>query len=392
MKKLLVFVMCLALMMTSVVLVSAEADATVTVATITKDVKAGDTVRIPVNISAYYDAYATIVIGSPTYDSSKLDFVGYEESEKDFTGSAVIKTAGEDFGVIIMPTTDAEAIALSGGEVCLLVFTAKTNLTEAVEISVVVKEVTGYTRDSGDTTWVNFKSLTSEVVSGGILTTASADTTITVATIEGPFAVGDEVAIPVTITEWANAYATIELTFSYDETLLELDAIEKSETDFSGAMAATSGKKFSLICNPSSDRQANKLLGGEICVAYFYSLVNDLENTTVTVTATVKGYTNGKNDGWVANRQLLTNVIAGGVDDGTGCGGIIGGPELGDVDGDGFVNAVDAMLICQYYVGLDVVINIDLADVSGEGDINAVDAMLISQYYVGLIDKFPAEN
>ena len=218
------------------------------------------------------------------------------------------------------------------------------------------------------------------------------DATITVATVNGPFAEGDEIAIPITITEWANAYGGFNLEVLCESKALEFDRLENSTVDFSGALSTIYENKLSLIASPSSDRQAQKVDGGEICVAYFYSLVNDLENTTVTVTATVKGYTNGKNDGWVANRQLLTNVIAGGVDDGTGCGGIIGGPELGDVDGDGFVNAVDAMLICQYYVGLDVVINIDLADVSGEGDINAVDAMLISQYYVGLIDKFPAEN
>ncbi|MBR4282956.1 MAG: hypothetical protein IKT35_04500, partial [Clostridia bacterium] len=316
MKKILAIALAMVVVLGSMVFASAEVDATVTVATITQNVKAGDTVRVPVNISAYYDAYATIVIGSPTYDSSKLEFVGYEESEKDFTGSAVMKTSGEDFGIITLPSTSAEAIALSGGEICLLVFNAKSNLTEDTEISIEVKELRGYTRTANDTTWVNFKDLTSEVVPGAILPAASADATVTVGTVKGPFAAGDEVAIPVNITEWANAYATIELTFSYDEALLTLDAVEASETGFSGAMAATSGKKFSLICNPSSDRQAEKLLGGEICVAYFYAAVDNLDAATVTVSATVKGYTNGSGDNWVAKHDLLTNVIAGGVGEG----------------------------------------------------------------------------
>ena len=316
MKKILAIALAMVVVLGSMVFVSAAADATVTVATITQNVKAGDTVRIPVNISAYYDAYATIVIGSPTYDSSKLDFVGYEESEKDFTGSAVIKTAGEDFGIITIPSTSAEAIALSGGEICLLVFTAKTNLTEDTAISIEVKELRGYTRTASDTTWVNFKDLTSEVVEGAILPAASADATITVATVKGPFAAGDEVAIPVTITEWANAYATIELEFAYDSSLLTLDAVEPSDSGFSGAMAATSGKKFSLICNPSTPKQADKLKGGEICVAYFYAAVDNLQEATVTVSAAVKGHTNGEADEWIARHDLLTNVIAGGVGEG----------------------------------------------------------------------------
>ncbi|MBR4282107.1 MAG: hypothetical protein IKT35_00165 [Clostridia bacterium] len=400
MKRLLAFIVCLALVMTSFVFVSAEADATVTVATITQNVKAGDTVRIPVTISTYYDAYATIVIGSPIYDNSMLEFAGYEESEKDFIGDAVMKTCGEDFGIIKVPSTNNEAAALSGGEICLLVFTAKVDLIEDTEVSVEVKEIRGYTRAANDTTWVNFKELTSEVISGGILTTASADATITVATVEGSFEAGQEIAIPVNISEWPNAYATIELVFSYDESLLELDAIEPSDSDFSGAMSASNGKKFSIIGNPSSDRQAAKLLGGEICVAYFYSAVDNLEKATVSVTAIVKGYTNGRGDGWIAKHELLTNIIAGGVVNGEKepddtpsiPDGPVGDIKLGDVNEDGKINAMDAIVVSQFYVELPVNINRAAADVNGDDKINAMDAMLISQYYVELLDKFPAEK
>ena len=63
---------------------------------------------------------------------------------------------------------------------------------------------------------------------------------------------------------------------------------------------------------------------------------------------------------------------------------------LGDVNTDGKINAIDAMVISQYYVGLDVEINLNVADVNGDDKINAMDAMLISQYYVGIIAEFPA--
>ena len=78
------------------------------------------------------------------------------------------------------------------------------------------------------------------------------------------------------------------------------------------------------------------------------------------------------------------------------CGGEENIPDdtivtYGDVDGNGQVNAVDAMIISQYYVGLDVEINSVSADVNGDGKVNAMDAMLISQFYVGLINIFPVE-
>ncbi|MBR4282387.1 MAG: hypothetical protein IKT35_01590, partial [Clostridia bacterium] len=113
------------------------------------------------------------------------------------------------------------------------------------------------------------------------------------------------------ITKWANAYATIELEFEYNPKFLELDCIEQSE--FSGAMGASNENKFSLICNPSSDRQAGKVAGGEICIAYFYA-TDDIEYTIpVTVTATVKGYANGKDDNWTATQVLNVEIQKGGV-------------------------------------------------------------------------------
>jgi hypothetical protein len=55
---------------------------------------------------------------------------------------------------------------------------------------------------------------------------------------------------------------------------------------------------------------------------------------------------------------------------------------LGDVNEDGSINIVDALLIAQYYVGLNPEINALLADVNCDGVINIIDALLIAQYYV----------
>jgi hypothetical protein len=63
--------------------------------------------------------------------------------------------------------------------------------------------------------------------------------------------------------------------------------------------------------------------------------------------------------------------------------------SLGDVNADGTINIVDALLVAQYYVGLDPS-NFDSsrADANCNGNIDIIDALLIAQYYVGLINQF----
>ena len=61
----------------------------------------------------------------------------------------------------------------------------------------------------------------------------------------------------------------------------------------------------------------------------------------------------------------------------------------GDVNTDGQVNIVDALIVAQYYVGLDPSpFDADAADTNCDGSVNIVDALLIAQYYVGLITEF----
>ena len=65
------------------------------------------------------------------------------------------------------------------------------------------------------------------------------------------------------------------------------------------------------------------------------------------------------------------------------------GGITGDVNGDEAVDIVDALLIAQYYVGLNPqgFININ-ADTNCDSSIDIVDALLIAQLYVGLISGF----
>lgn len=64
------------------------------------------------------------------------------------------------------------------------------------------------------------------------------------------------------------------------------------------------------------------------------------------------------------------------------------GAPKGDVNDDGQVDIVDALLVAQFYVGLDVTIDEDAADVNCDEAVDIVDALLIAQYYVGLISEF----
>lgn len=65
-------------------------------------------------------------------------------------------------------------------------------------------------------------------------------------------------------------------------------------------------------------------------------------------------------------------------------------PPCGDVNSDGMIDIVDALMTAQFYVGLQPhSFDESAADVNGDGLIDIVDALLIAQYYVGLIETLP---
>jgi lysophospholipase L1-like esterase len=70
-----------------------------------------------------------------------------------------------------------------------------------------------------------------------------------------------------------------------------------------------------------------------------------------------------------------------------------GAQTLGDVNGSGGVDIVDALLVAQYYVGLNPAnFNSSVADTNCSQAIDIVDALVIAQYYVGLISQFPCAS
>lgn len=93
----------------------------------------------------------------------------------------------------------------------------------------------------------------------------------------------------------------------------------------------------------------------------------------------------GTSQGWSQpGGQLTVNVqfVPDGSDE----------PEIlmGDVNHDGKIDYLDAMMIAQFYVG-DIeedALNLAAADVNGDGDVDYLDAMRVAQFYVGDIDSF----
>ena len=61
----------------------------------------------------------------------------------------------------------------------------------------------------------------------------------------------------------------------------------------------------------------------------------------------------------------------------------------GDLNNDGTIDIIDALLVAQYYVGLNPQnFNPENADTNCDGSIDIVDALVIAQYYVGLRTEF----
>jgi pectate lyase len=70
------------------------------------------------------------------------------------------------------------------------------------------------------------------------------------------------------------------------------------------------------------------------------------------------------------------------------CLGQVFAADCGDVNSDGNINIVDALLIAQHYVDMNPQdFNEGAADVNGDSIISIVDALLVARYYVKLIDE-----
>lgn len=94
-------------------------------------------------------------------------------------------------------------------------------------------------------------------------------------------------------------------------------------------------------------------------------------------------YLNGEvDDFYLYNRPLSSSEVASLADTPPGS------EILGDVNNDGSIDIVDALLVAQCYVGITPCPPLPAGDVNCNGSIDIVDALLIAQYYVGIINSF----
>jgi len=90
---------------------------------------------------------------------------------------------------------------------------------------------------------------------------------------------------------------------------------------------------------------------------------------------------------WSGGTGLALNSFSAAINQGSG---VTDPPQnLGDVNNSGGIDIVDALLIAQYYVGLNPQ-NFDTskADTNCDGSIDIIDALRVAQYYVGLVSQF----
>ncbi|MBN2533541.1 MAG: DUF3160 domain-containing protein [Spirochaetales bacterium] len=73
--------------------------------------------------------------------------------------------------------------------------------------------------------------------------------------------------------------------------------------------------------------------------------------------------------------------------------GYLSAQVVGDANNDGSIDIIDALIVAQYYVGIQPTIFYEsVSDVNGDGSIDIIDALMIAQLYVGIIKEFPAEK
>ncbi|HEX2926444.1 MAG TPA: carbohydrate-binding protein [Ruminiclostridium sp.] len=66
--------------------------------------------------------------------------------------------------------------------------------------------------------------------------------------------------------------------------------------------------------------------------------------------------------------------------------------NLGDINNDGQIDAIDLQLLKKFLLGSGTIENTKLADLDANGDVNALDFSLLKQYLLGMITTFPGQG
>ncbi|MBQ8830147.1 MAG: hypothetical protein IJ017_00940 [Oscillospiraceae bacterium] len=223
--------------------------------------------------------------------------------------------------------------------------------------------------------------------------TAYASATCSVSADTVTATAGQQVTVPVRIAD-NTGFTNFAVILDYDRTALELVSINTAsgeESYLCGELVSVNtvwengeGETFGYITCALSEKCSED---GILFTATFN--VKSGFSGTASVTPSIS-YIRNNAAVFSVFEEITANVHAGSVN--------VEKAEItvriGDVNGDGKINAVDAALTYKYVNNKTALTEEQLlaADVNGDGKVNAVDAALIYKYVNNKLDTFPAEN
>jgi hypothetical protein len=188
--------------------------------------------------------------------------------------------------------------------------------------------------------------------------------------------IGGALDVPVYVNTGNQNVAAYGLSVSYNSSVLSVDSSQGS----SGVSAGTDG--FVSAVND---------LGNALNISGFEANGKGPSTNLHLITLHFIGEAQGSSTLSISVSDLTDSAYATiGNPSGGSATVSVSNQTLGDVNGDGSITIVDALMAAQYYVGLAPAgYNAAAGDVNCDGTRNIVDALVIAQYYVGLLTSFP---
>ncbi|MCM1105855.1 MAG: dockerin type I repeat-containing protein [Blautia sp.] len=289
-------------------------------------------------------------------------------------------------------TTGAVDISAYGGELPKDTSNMFTSIPFTVTRSVVSTTVTlrnvlvSYRNNNGYIGLVNYGTVRATLTSSKVknVTLASSNASGT-----------GSVTVPVRLTA-NDGFTEMELTASYDSSRLTLDSVTfedpfKSKLTESTVTNLSNGKALVKLKATDELKDTGLLLNMNFKTASAVSTTTSGTAPTTNVLFTVDSIRGKEEIAYNANDVTSTVTLGTGSGSSSGSGGTVGSSSiLGDVNGNGKVDLVDALYVVQYYNDVKTLTAAQQtnADVNKDGKVNLVDATLIMRYYNGSITSF----
>jgi mannan endo-1,4-beta-mannosidase len=179
---------------------------------------------------------------------------------------------------------------------------------------------------------------------------------------------------------------------TYGDTKVKADTNNVTDSSIYAAKKSGDNTKLHIIViNKNWDQSLAASFAISGSVAYTSGQVWAFDSTSASITRrTAISNISGNSFSYTLPRLSVVHIVLqAGTTPTTAPAPTPGGVLPGDVNSDGKVDIVDALVVAQYYVGLNPSnFNADAADTNCNSSIDIVDALLIAQYYEGLIPGF----